>query len=228
MNKVAIFVEGDTELIFIAKLLEEVAGYGRIHLKLFTQHGSHFHFSGTRGPSDGVEYEIHLMNCRGDGGVKSFIQERMNNLISKGFSTILGLRDVYPSRITDIERFELGLAVGLETDKAHVKICLAVREVEAWFLNEDTHYKKIDEILTSGKIKNDCGFDPVIDLAQDIQSPYLLLQSIYRLGGFLYNKDQDSINRIVSALDMSHMYCSVRERSESLDKFLDELDLVFT
>ncbi|CAM2175683.1 DUF4276 family protein [Burkholderia latens] len=228
MKKVAIFVEGDTEFYFVEKLVQEVAGYGNIRLVMVKQHSNTIHLVRENGvPEEQAKLEIFLVNCACDGKVKPFILERGHQLKNKGYTSIIGLQDLYPKPLNDLSKFEAGLAKGLENVPVPVTICVAVKEIEAWFLNEVEHFTKIDPKLDCATIAHATGFDPANTNAEDsINHPAGTLDEIYKIAGLRYQKRTNEIHRLIAALDFSTLYYTVRGKSKSLDKFLTEIDVM--
>jgi hypothetical protein len=100
MKRLAIFVEGFTELQFVDKLIEEIAGD-----KVLIEHKSISGGSTVKRtietikaskPSTGQEYFVLLYNCGNDEIVKERIREEHAGLTQKGYSKIIGIRDVRP------------------------------------------------------------------------------------------------------------------------------------
>ncbi|WP_186076898.1 DUF4276 family protein [Burkholderia gladioli] len=228
MKKIAIFVEGDTEFYFVEKLVHEIAGYGNVRLVMVKQHSNTIHLVRENGaPEDKAKLEIFLVNCACDGKVKPFILERGEHLKNKGYTSIIGLQDLYPKPLDDLDKFEAGLAKGLENVPVPVTICVAVKEIEAWFLNEAEHFTKIDPALDCATISNKTGFDPVSTNAENsINHPAGTLDEIYKIAGLRYQKRANEIHRLMAALDFHTLYFEVREKSRSLDKFLTEIDVI--
>ena len=229
MRKIVICVEGDTEFWFLAWLLPEVAGYGKVHLKLAKQHGGTYQeFREQGAPEDAAAYAILLINCACDGKVKPFILERNGKWAAQGYEYILGLLDLWPKTLDQLEDFENGLSQGLDKSVIPVKLVVAVKEIEAWFLNEKHHFEKINASLTVNAIKENTGFDPSSDNAETkIFHPAVMLAKIYGIVSLDWDKKQGEILRTVNALDPASLYENVRQMSKSLDKFLGELDALF-
>ncbi|MEN8217920.1 MAG: hypothetical protein ABFS56_16440 [Pseudomonadota bacterium] len=127
MKRIAIFTEGKTERIFVKKLLEEIAGRKNISIKLYELRGggqsgkpqTKTQKVGINQPS--AKYEALIYDCGGDEKVTSDIIEQYNELVSKGVSKILGLRDLYGQKPdgtfrlpTDLVRAEKGLKLILK------------------------------------------------------------------------------------------------------------------
>jgi|SRR5690348_5413355 len=224
--KIVICVEGWTEFHFVSKLVEEMAGYQKIHQDLYCQEGS-FYLYGKRGvPEDNAEINLLLVNCCSDGKVKSFILERLDLFVNKGYSAILGLQDLLPRQYKEWQIMESTLNKGLDNYGINVSITLQVMECEAWFLNESTHFIKIDPALTPENILAHTGFNPVADCAEsEIPHPAVLLDEIYRIVGLRWDKRRDSdIPRTINSLDYDEIFVTVREMSRSLDTFLKKLE----
>ena len=95
-KKVALFVEGKSELIFVKHLLQEISRYSRIKIdcfKILTDNNlinEDYPYC-----SPPVKVEILLVEVGGDRKVASAIKDRANGLFSRGFRKIWGLRDMY-------------------------------------------------------------------------------------------------------------------------------------
>lgn len=158
MNRLAIFVEGYTEIVFVEKLIEEIAGQNKVLIEQRKIRGGST-TQRTMGlikasrPNTGQQYFILLVDCGGDDLVKTRIREEHDNLTRKGYSRIIGLRDVRPKFTHgDIARLEATLPRYLKTSLAPVTFILAIMEIEAWFLAEGTHFPRIAPAITTAAI----------------------------------------------------------------------------
>lgn len=226
-RKLAVFVEGQTELLFLERLLLELAGFHNITICREVLHGGHYRRLRSAGSRNGCEpYEALLVNCECDGKVKSAILERKNLLKAQGYSAILGLRDLYP----EFDRSELtavsdGLQAGLADPQVFVRIVLSVLEIEAWFLNEWTHLARISPVLTPEYIEASVvGLDLRTVAAEDLPHPATLTDQIYRLVGMSYRKRESDALRIMNALDFNRLYFDVRGNVAAFNELLSYLD----
>lgn len=225
MKRIAIFVEGWTEFFFISRLINEIAGFGKVHQIMLLQHGSSPYLFRKLGPEDIAEIELLLMNCCGDGKVKSFILENRTKLVNQGYSLIIGLQDLYPKPLDAWDRFEAGLNEGLEDPGIEMLMTLQVMEAEAWFLNNSRHYERIDPDLTLQRIVTATNFNPMHDNAEiTVHHPSELLDRIYQMVGLRYKKTQSEIQRTVEVLDYEELFVTVRGMSRSLARFLSKLE----
>jgi hypothetical protein len=226
MKKIAIFVEGQTELHFVHRLVTEIAGYGVARVDLWIHRGGVFSPIRSEGPPEEfADVLVMIVNCGGDASVKSSILERRELLAAKGYTVIMGLLDLFPKTLAEKERFEAGLAKGLEFPGQTIKIFLAIAEVEAWFLSESTHFERVDSALSLDRIRAEIGFDPASPtIENDVPHPATKLKQIYALVNRPYRKREAETHSMVSHLDFDEMYTTVRSVSGSLDAFISCLE----
>ncbi|WIV97160.1 hypothetical protein [Kinneretia aquatilis] len=223
MSKIAVFVEGCTEAEFVIKILTALSGQRGIRIEFLRQNGGVLHFLEFRGEAASTSYAL-VANCTCDGQVKSQIKDRYKDLVAAGYTKIFGLRDVYPLGRGDIPKIEAALAVGLPQGDVPIDIHLAVMEIEAWFLDELTHFPRVHENLTIERIKID-GFDVVNVLGETWGHPADTLHQIYKLEGLAYNKKKSQIVRTIDALDAEEIYVTATARSPTLRQFVDGLEI---
>lgn len=228
MKKAAIFVEGQTEFLFVRKFLEELAGSRNIIIEEQEFRGRQFiSMRGVKVPGD-EKYFVLIVDCHGDGAVKSAIIERQPDLVRAKYDVVLGLRDLYPIGLRDLGKLEQGLRAGLPTDGLPVHICVAVQEIEAWFVQEANHYRVIDPALTKDTIKNNFHFDLEIDCAEAISKPSRFRHNIYKLAKKAYSKRRANAVRTINALDYENLYINVKLMLPSVQQFIAHLDAFMT
>lgn len=232
MKKLAIFVEGQTEQIFVRKLLEEIAGKSNIAIieeKIIGRQGSRstiLIMSDTVTPQ--TKYYILLYNSGGDSSVVSDMRDQYDILIQSGYSKIIGLRDVYPIPIAQKRTLENVLQRTLPQGTVPAYIVLAVMEIESWFLAEWNHFSKVDARLTIAAIQSALGFNPQIDNMEQRPHPAEDLHQIYQLVGRAYRKQRNQVNTIVSSLDYEFLYMQLVNSVRSLEKFVSYIDQFMT
>lgn len=245
-KKIAFYVEGQTEQLFINKLLIEIAGQKNISIKLRqfatgakNGYQCNIHPKTTANPVNPMR-EALIFNCGGDGGVKPRIVEDYTRLCSKGYCEIIGILDLYPKKITASE-FCTNLNKGLSNTPTRTEIIVAEREVEAWFLSEHTHFQRIDQQLSTNFIKSNLvasnnklvnvgstpssPFDPSVYKMETLHQPSTDLKAIYQLVGKTYNKEKDKVERTIEVLDYAEIYVSSRQSElkyliQKIDNFL--------
>lgn len=232
MKRLAIFVEGQTEQIFVGKMVTEIAGEKNISIDYEKAHknkkGNRVFVGITEiaahSEVSGQKYYVLIRDCGSENNVKSDIVDSYAGLASKNYEKILGLRDVFPNfTYADIRKLEAGLKYQVPTRPMPVNILLAVMEVEAWFLAETTHFYRIHSSLTIDLIKAHF-FDPnSIDVERRI-NPAKDLDAIYHLAGRAYTKKKKNALRTVKALDYSLLYCDLQNRVNRLGQFIGHIN----
>jgi hypothetical protein len=218
MKKLAVFVEGYTEVVFVEKLIEEIAGEAHVlieHREIRGGTSRRRTFAQVRAskPNTGQKYFVMIVDCGGDHLVKTRILEEHDNLTKAGYAKVIGLRDVRPSFTrADIPRLEVGLRTYIKTSLIPVEIFLAILEIEAWFLAEATHFPKIDPAITVAAIRATLGFDPENDDMEQRLTPADDMNDCYAIGGKAYVKA--NAQATVDALEYSEIYIL------HVDKFL--------
>ena len=226
MSTFAIFVEGQTELIFVERLLFKVLGYQGLRIELEEQYGGLYHEIGVRGaPPGNACYNVLLVNCACDGKVLSAIEERANKLRNAGYDRILGLRDIHPRPSDELEEIYALTADRLVSMPLPCKLIIAVREIEAWFIADTEHFVRYNPLLTLAFIQQKIGADVVQQDVEQIPHPSELLKKIYNLVGGTYDKKLKEVHRLVDILNYEYLYLEAPDSVPALKKFVDELDV---
>jgi hypothetical protein len=226
MSAFAIFVEGQTELIFVERLLSEMFGHQHLRIELQQQHGGLYHEIGVRGaPPENAYHKVLLVNCASDGKVLSAIEERANKLRNAGYDRILGLYDIYPKPSDELEEIYELTENRLVSLPLPCKIVIAVREIEAWFIADTEHFRHYHPLLTSAFIQLKIGVDVANLDVEQIPHPVALLGKIYNLVGGTYDKKIKEAHRVVAILNCEYLYLEAPASVPALKKFVDELDV---
>jgi hypothetical protein len=211
MDRLAVFVEGYTESVFVERLFEEIAGKNNVLIeKREIRGGTTVRRTMRRveavKPQSGQKYYVLILDCGGDKAVKSRILEEHENFTQQGYRKIIGIRDVRPDfSHQDIPKLYASLSrYKIRTSLIPVEFILAIMEIEAWFLAESSHFPKIDPSITLNKIKAVLGFDPENDDMEARLAPAEDLNNCYLIGGKAYLKHlaRDTVN----VLDIAKMY----------------------
>lgn len=226
-KKIAVFVEGLTEQEFTIQLLTEIAGIRGINFEIKKQHGGTLSFvemrSSPANPPQPASIYVLVVNCCTDNQVKTQIRDQYNSLSTAGYSLIVGLRDIYPFQHHEIQDIEAALPIGLPTGNLPIRMHLAVLEIEAWFLEELTHFEKIHSTITGDTLINN-GFDYRTTRAHTLPHPSETLDNIYKAGGARYQKKRRQIQKTVTALSYEELYVNARQKAPSLDSFISSLE----
>lgn len=228
MHKLAIFVEGYTEILFMEQLISEIAGAHNVIIEHQQIRGGSkvkrrmTTVKASRQATD-EKYYVLLMDCGGDALVKTRIQEEHENFTRNGYIKIIGMRDVRPEfTYEDIPKLEAGLKKYVKTALIPVEFVLNVMEIEAWFLAEHNHFPKIDPSITVAAIKATLGFDVEVDDLSQRSTPASDLNSCYMIGGKKYEKSR--VATTVSALDFPNVYLKLQNKIPQLRRLTNSID----
>jgi len=226
--KIAFFVEGLTECLFVEKALIEWFGQKNISIdKIKLKGGKNINVSikiiETQIFDNSIFY-IQIYDCGGDSSISSYIRDRRPGLLKAGFIKIYGLRDVFPDfKLDEVADLKKTLQKYIPQKGLPTKIFLSVMEIESWFISELNHYKKISSDLTLDLIIKKIGFHPGEIDTELIKHPSSKLDNIYALVGLSYEKKKNIIERTIKALDFSNIFLDAINRNNSLKEFIMEI-----
>lgn len=222
MKKVAIFVEGMTEQKFVVMFLTEWFNSIGIQVQLAKQLRGTIVLQTVSTISANVDVFAMIVDCANDEQVMTQMRDQYQKLIDAGYTSVIGLRDVYPKTHAEIELLRKGLESVLPRGSLKAEIHLAVMEVEAWFIAEITHFTRINPKLTKKRIAEG-GFD--LDTpCENWPQPAKTLHQIYKLEGLAYKKSGKSIERTIAALSRTEIAVKVIPAVSSLDGFVNALN----
>lgn len=237
LKKIAIFTEGQTELIFVRWFLLRLIDNSKLSFEcreLLAHKESpvpYKHFC----PDPQIYFRI--INVHGEEGVLSSIREREKQFINAGYDEIIGLRDMYsetylklsPKRINGVITNMIinnhQSTIRKMTNWNRIKLYFAIMEVEAWFLGMYNLFQKIDPILTVEFIRQNLNIDlKTTDPQKKFYKPSDQLDSIYALCERKYGKKRDEIESICSKMELADYY-NAREngRCKCFDAFYQEI-----
>ncbi len=225
MNRMAIFVEGYTEVVFVDKLIREIAEKNSVLIQWRRIAGGTTclrsnHQIQAEGPHAGQQHFIVIHDCGGDEAVKTRMMEEYPLLSKAGYSKIVCIRDVYP-RVTyaKIADLEAGLSAFVRTKPIIVDFILSIMEVEAWFLAEHSHFERVHSAITVPAIIAALNFDPSTDDMQLRPTPADDMVACYAIGAQVYAKAQAQLT--VDALDYAYVYAGLVEKFPYLKRLCD-------
>lgn len=226
MDKMAIFVEGQTEQCFVVELVRQIAGQHRVHIDAVQAFGGGAHarrfneVHATR-PDPTKKYYVLVCDCSNDNRVLSDIRDQYDGLIAQNFREIIGVRDVYPQPATVIPTIRMDFATYSPQTPLQPLLVLAIMEIEAWFIAEHTHFFRLDSSLTLAALTQALGYDPSTHDVQTIPHPSEDLRKAYNLAGRSYNKSRTHVQRTVGHLDLLVYYIDLPKRLPDLQTLID-------
>jgi len=206
MKKIAFFVEGHTEKIFLEYFLTEYLAPTNYTIDTYLLVGDNF-----KTISKGIDYEnpsyyFYIYTVGNDERVSSAILERADNLmIKEGYDAIIGIRDLFPNNRTLLNQIQNSFE-SLFSDKEfshQIFLFVSIMEVEAWFLADYNLFLEPPVEITIELINETLNIDIVSDNIETYRNPTTVLDRIMRLGGGSYSKHQTEVHSICSRLD----YC---------------------
>ncbi|MFK7796472.1 MAG: hypothetical protein AB8E82_03385 [Aureispira sp.] len=212
MRKIAVFVEGQTELIFTRELILKCYEWQNVQLECYSLFNDadlnteDYPFSN---PNASIYYQ--LLNIGNDKKVLSSILKREKYLFSnnQAFDKIIGLRDMYSKEYRELttnhtispelnQRFIDSHKTTIEARAAQpnkIAFQFSIMELEAWFLGMDELIFRVEDTLTNEALIHKLEMDLVaIDPENTIFNPAKRLNAILELAGSGYNKKKDEVN----------------------------------
>ncbi|MFA5791669.1 MAG: hypothetical protein WC884_01380 [Candidatus Paceibacterota bacterium] len=227
MKKLAFFVEGLTEQLLVKKLFEEVAGVNNIVIieaKSAGKKGSLIINITAQSKKTKAKFYVLIVDCSRDTMVSPNVIENYQKMVKGGYAKILGLRDVFPLKYSNIPRIKMEMRKYIPTNPIPAHILLAVMETEAWFMAEHSHFKKIHNTLTVELIKKRLSYDLLVDNIELIENPAKELHKIYSIAGKAYSKTRNRISRTVNVLDYSNLYLNTINRMPHLKDLIKHIE----
>lgn len=230
IKKIAFFVEGATELIFIEKLLKEVLATDTYIIEKREMRGGSkkniitINVLNTAVAKETTKCYILITDCGGDSTVKSYVLDQRASLIKSGYTLIVGLLDLFPKNKADLHKFQYGLYYQVPQKELPICFVISVMEVEAWFIAEKSHFLKVDNKLTVQWINSQLNIDLDNIVFEDIPKPAETLNSIYKLVGKGYSKKSKKVQITVDRLDYSELYFNLKNIVSSLNDLITIID----
>jgi hypothetical protein len=234
--KVAIFVEGYSEAIFVREYLLRKYDY-LINIECYTLLNDN---DLKQAPFNYVCNDCNLfasiINIGNDKAVLYRIKQREKRMFESGFDKIIGLRDMYSQEyrndtaIIDINVNNLFIEshnneISKMSAPAKIHFCFAIMELESWFLGMPHLLLNIHNNLTIENIEEKLGYNlEDIDPENTFFHPAKNLNEIYKLGNLSYTKRQDEVNSFISHSkknDFEHLNSDSKCNSFSL--FFNEI-----
>lgn len=233
MLRIALFVEGQAEQIFIREMLLRRFAFSieNLCIRCYRLMAEKFERAEFDFGNDDAVNRFLIINAGGDNKVLSAMIHRYKGLLEKGYQMIIGLRDMYckvyrdmSSVVKDDLNQEMILSASQQIDKtiaSQVKIHFAIMEVETWLLALLDKWKGE---ISDNSIRQI--FNPDENL-EYIFHPADIVTAITSLSGNPYDKHKPQVNAIMSKIeweDYLHLYDS--NRCPSFNSFIDELAIL--
>lgn len=215
MRKIAIYVEGNTELIFVREYICKRFEYQNIDVQCRKRQFGRFDEAPYSIPNAEANFHFRITDSGNDAKVLDDMLEDEEYLQNLGYEKIVGLRDMFsedykkvvkqPPRIEPAinQRFIETAAKritnnALQADK--LKLCFAIMEVEAWLVGIPALWQKqglsnqqMDEVLG----KNHESIDPEITFFHPARQVETLLSKVNKS----YDKHDKEVNSFLGNIE---------------------------
>jgi hypothetical protein len=223
MIKVAFFVEGQTEFIFIERLLNEYLKNKYYKIAKSINMNELYKELEIKEIDKGLDYYFLIYNVSGnDDTVVSKISDIGNDFVEKyGYHKIIGVCDLLKKGIKRQDKKKrLNFITETINAKCHysdkISIVMAIMEIESWFLADHNMFSKIDATLTPEYIKKEMKIDlENDDPEEDYNKPAKLVDKIYNLAGKRYKKRQKQSYKIAHSINYDYLYLETRGKKIS-------------
>jgi hypothetical protein len=236
VDKIAVFVEGQGELIFVRKLLPLLIPYNILSLHCLSISADK-PYTVFKLPNPNASFSFTIVNVGNDERVLTEIAEREGNLVDKGYCQIIALRDMYGAAyrkltqnvdqeiINKFVRFHKDTIRDKMSNPEMISVFFAIMELEAWLLGMYNLFQKVNPSLTCDYIETELGFNlRNIDPQTEFFHPTVRIHEILNLIDEKYTKSKGQMESILSHLASEDISNAIeRNRCRSLASFLDEL-----
>ncbi len=212
--KIAVYVEGQTELIFIREFLLRWYDY-QISFRCYNLRDSDppGHPTEYSYGDENADLFYEIVNVGNDTSVLSKAIKNAARYQNLGYSRIIVLRDMYcddyhsevlnrtiSKQIND--KFIAGAhnSIAQKGFEGFINCHFAIMEVEAWILGMGWFFEKLNPILTAKYIYESINLNIDRDPEVTEYHPANRLNDIYSLIGKTYGKHKDEVDTIMSCL----------------------------
>lgn len=244
MIKTAIFVEGQTELIFTRELVLKFFEYQNIWIECYNLFNDQ-----DLNPTDYVHlnrdagFYFQILNIGNDQKVLSSILRREKYLFSEnqGFTKIIGLRDMYSkdyreavkgSRIDPKvnQRFIQSHQETIQVKSLHpekIKFHFAIMELESWLLAISSIFERFHKELNNEKIRQSIGIDlKAINPENAVFHPANLIDTILKIVGDSYDKKKGEVNKFLGRIEKQDIVDLLKsEKCNSFNNYCESLSI---
>lgn len=244
MIKTAIFVEGQTELIFTRELILKFFEYQNVWVECYTLFNdqdlnpTEYSF-----PNDDAEMYFQILNIGNDKKVLSSILNREKYLLSEeqGFDKIIGLRDMYSkdyreivknSRIDEAtnKRFidtHQEVINANSADSGKINFHFAIMELETWLLGFEHLFERYHTDLHHQAIKDNLDLDLInIDPENEVFHPANTVNQILQIVGDSYDKKKGEVNKFMGRIDREHFVDLLqKDKCNSFNNYCESLQI---
>lgn len=237
MRRIAIFAEGQSELIFVRCFLPLILGWDKISFECLKLVADKMNPAPFLYLNKYAKVHFFIVNVGNDEKVLSAVKDREERLIQKGYKKVIALRDMYSEAYCKRAGTIIDDAITVEfikraqetiknmSEPNKIKMCFAIMEFEAWLLGMYNIFEKVDSALTVAYIEKNLDFKlSVIDPQVKFFKPADTVSKILKLVDWEYQKSEDDIESICSKMEKADFSKAFENgRCSSFKDFFDEV-----
>lgn len=209
MNKICIFVEGNSEAILVDRIASHLLNGADARIVSFLLSGGRRYprmemqrTEKVLGHGNGIY--IQIVNSSNEDRAISDAKDQAQSLRDANFDRIIVLRDVAPNFArSEISKLREGLETTLATLPLPADALLQVMEFEAWLLSMADQFWMIDDRMSVEAITHELGFLPDCTNCQAIDRPSETHERILGLAGIEDAKSRNTTVRVVDSIDLA-------------------------
>lgn len=223
MKRIAIFVEGHGELIFVREFLLKWFEWN-VEVQCLEVRSSNYFPTEYDNLNPTASFHFQIWNVGSDLNVLPEMKRRANKLFNNGYTKIVGLRDMFGDQYKKLlekrnRRQEIDNELNnkiqfsnenqikdflteMQLTENCIQMCFSIMELEAWILSFSDLQARIDTQLTNDFIYKNLNINLLeIDTETTFFHPKEKLKAIWELVGKNYGKHQKEMNEIMGHLD---------------------------
>lgn len=237
MRRVCVFVEGQTELIFVREFLCKWYEYSDVKITCVQLRGNAFQPVEYDFGDENCANQFQLINVGNDNKVLSTLINRAGRLVEAGFDWVVGLRDMYGEKYREKsegkvmdnlnEEFissayeELNHSIP-ESIVNQVSVSFAIMEIETWILSMYPAIQRFCSMLLEQDL-HDVGI-PVEGSMETIFHPAFTLNRLMQKCGKSYDKHKGEVNALMSVFEKSdYEFLITSKKSPTFNAFIGKL-----
>lgn len=235
MRKICVFVEGQTEQIFVREFLLKWFEYSHLSMECHQIIGSQTIAAEYDYNNHEADYHYQIVNVGNDNRVLSWLLDRVDGLKREGYELIVGLRDMYSqyyrkkSSVIDLELNKQIISAAyeeiqerLQKNAAMVSFHFAIMEIEAWMLAMYPSLLKKFPAISEDDLKNIYNIED--DVEQTIYHPADTLNKVFNIVGSTYQKHKSDANSIVRFIEKEDFEVLLESgKSQTFKNFVNAL-----
>lgn len=237
MRRVCVFLEGQTELIFVREFLCKWYEYSDVKITCLQLRGNAFQSVEYDFGDENCANQFQLISVGNDNKVLSTLINRAGRLVETGYDLVVGLRDMYGEKYREkaegkVKEYlnEEFISIAYEELKNsipepilnQVSVCFAIMEIETWILSMYPAIKRYYPMLSEMDLY-DVGI-PIEESMETIFHPAFNLSSLMQKCGKSYDKHKGEVNALMSVFDKSDYEVLIAsKKSPTFNTFIGKL-----